>query len=998
MDFMNIQLTFDSFSFTSILKLILLGIMLAYMVWSKDRAKPTRYLMIFFVFLVLHNIAIFLNHTVDPWGVVLHPFLDLLLILSGIALLLFALHFPQYDQPRSSWWFVSIGSAIFLFVLIYSLWYAFQYIDGRDSGNYVPDTFGLVVIFGMSMLSVIFFGRATHYFPPPPSPGLMTKVHHFVVLLIFPPNRASRVLRDFGLIVLFALTPQLFNPSWPITRPFYENIVSLLVTFSYVLVYVIYTSERSTFVVKLVGVSLLTVLTILALLGLRSIETLQQRIVAGQVAEATLVRNALIAEEMTVFPEDVAYILAWPQTADQALDPSAYGLPYQRLDWHQLDLASLIRENRAHGVEDLFARTGETPTTWQNAVRYRLSTNTVAVARYFFDVQGRIYEVGFDQEEAQQRINDEITALIWISIFSALFLILLFPRFFHITLVKPLRSLLSGVQWANKGDLLVNIPVQYEDEIGFLTHSFNELVSSLQESNQAQDELNEALYSLNQTLEQRITERTAELTQAKTQAEAANRAKTDFLAAMSHELRTPLNAVLGFTQILQRTDPEQQELDIIRHSAEHLLTLINDLLDLAKVEASQNELDLKVIFLPGFLQNLADMMAQQAQKKGLAFHYQTSDSLPAYTLVDPKPLRQVLINLLGNGVKYTEEGRITFCVESHPVSAAGAPQSTSPDQHLLRFEVRDSGPGIASEDLPLIFEPFVQTESSAQRGEGLGLGLAISRQLVGLMGGQLQVESRLGEGSRFYFEIIVQVKEELAATEELHTPQIIGLRGKSPKILVVDDQPANRLVLTNMLEPLGFEIIQARDGVAGLEQARQQLPDAVITDLVMPELNGTELIQRLRETFDMAEMPVIVVSASAFHADREGSLAAGANAFLPKPIQMAQLLGLLQEILDIEWIYREWIHREKNDRQAGLAIPALLSPVEIKLPTPQQIAELQRYAQVGDIHALERRLAQLLREDADLNPFAQVLQPLLETFQMQTIRIWLMDIALQAQR
>ena len=299
------------------------------------------------------------------------------------------------------------------------------------------------------------------------------------------------------------------------------------------------------------------------------------------------------------------------------------------------------------------------------------------------------------------------------------------------------------------------------------------------------------------------------LAEAKEKAEAANRANSVFLANMTHELRTPLNAVLGFSQLMQNdsntTETQRETLQIINRSGEHLLTLINDVLDMSKIEAGRSTLEPEDFDLGGMIRDIIDLMGHRAEAKGLQLILDQSSAFPRYIHADPAKLRQMLINLLGNAVKYTNEGGITLRL--------GA-TSTDDSKVRLAFEVEDSGIGIAEEDLECIFEPFAQVGEQTDT-KGTGLGLAITRQYVELMGGELTVESEPGRGSMFRFEIPVEkVAAEDIKQAEPSRGQVIGLEPGQPtyRILIVEDQLENRLLLKKLLEQVGFEVREALNG------------------------------------------------------------------------------------------------------------------------------------------------------------------------------------------
>jgi signal transduction histidine kinase len=390
-----------------------------------------------------------------------------------------------------------------------------------------------------------------------------------------------------------------------------------------------------------------------------------------------------------------------------------------------------------------------------------------------------------------------------------------------------------------------------------------------------------------------LQERTAELIAAKERAEIANRAKSAFLAHMSHDLRSPLNGILGFAQLLQvdasLNDRQRTASNAIVQCGEHLLTLINDILDLAKIEAGKLEICPADVPLRKFLQAVGDIIrVRVAQKPGLALVCDVAADLPAGLHVDERRLRQVLLNLLDNAVKFTDQGQVTLRVRY--LSA----------QSRLRVEIEDTGVGMTEEQMSHLFVPFEQVSDLKRRSSGTGLGLVICRQFVRLMGGEVEVRSQPGQGSEFAFEIAAPGVEPVAPPATNRA--VHGYHGHRRRVLVVDDVGDHRALLVGMLQPLGFELVEAAGGEQALALAAAHRPDLILMDIVMPDLSGLDVIRRLRQLPALGDVPVVAASASASLEDQRVALEAGARAFLPKPVDRQRLLDQVAALLALQWI------------------------------------------------------------------------------------------------
>jgi signal transduction histidine kinase/DNA-binding NarL/FixJ family response regulator len=491
--------------------------------------------------------------------------------------------------------------------------------------------------------------------------------------------------------------------------------------------------------------------------------------------------------------------------------------------------------------------------------------------------------------------------------------------------------------------------------------------SQLSKTNELLLKLTDELQQSNRQLEFEVGERTraeAVLARACHAAEAANQAKNTFLANMSHELRTPLNGILGYAQILRRdTALGERQLDavgVIQQSGEQLLTLINDILDFAKIEAGKLELSVTDISLGRFLRTIAEIISVRAGQKGLDFICDFAPDLPGGIRADETRLRQVLLNLLANAVKFTDRGQVRLRTHFSPPTT-------------LRFAVQDTGIGVSADHLETIFLPFEQTSDPQRRLGGAGLGLAISRQFVRRMGGDIHVTSQVGAGSTFWFELEVPVVDtEVAAPEKR---LVTGYDGPRKRVLVVDDLAANRAMAVEMLSQIGFDVIEAINGRGALDKAQTVQPHWILMDIVMPEMDGLEVTRRLRQLSGIKDVPIIVTSASASRSDEQKSLVAGANAFLPKPIVLDQLLTQIGSLLMLDWTYAP----QAAPRAEVQAVGPLVAP------PAQELELLHQLARMGNMRGIVQWAKRVAELDGHYRPLADQLHVLAKGYQSKAI-------------
>ena len=395
---------------------------------------------------------------------------------------------------------------------------------------------------------------------------------------------------------------------------------------------------------------------------------------------------------------------------------------------------------------------------------------------------------------------------------------------------------------------------------------------------------------------------------AKDAADAANLAKSDFLASMSHELRTPLNSILGFTQIMSRDTAlpgsHQQHLEIISRAGEHLLDLIGDVLDMSKIESGRTTLNPTNCDLYRLLDNLHEMLQLKAVTKGLQLFFECEENVPQYARIDAGKLRQVLINLLGNAIKFTETGCVTLRVRGVDDSPSN---SQTPTSGRLYFEVEDTGAGIAPEEISRLFTPFGQTETGRNSGTGTGLGLAIAQNFVGLMGGEIRATSTVGQGTKFTFDIAMESVPPSAVSAPPQMRRAIALAPDLPqyRILVADDRPEARLVLVELLTSLGFSVREAQNGREAVELHSSYKPHLIIMDMQMPVMDGLEATQRIKDRSQEPATAIVALTASSFDDDRQAILAAGCDDCLNKPFREGVLLETIARHLGVRYLYEE---------------------------------------------------------------------------------------------
>jgi PAS domain S-box-containing protein len=466
-----------------------------------------------------------------------------------------------------------------------------------------------------------------------------------------------------------------------------------------------------------------------------------------------------------------------------------------------------------------------------------------------------------------------------------------------------------------------------------------------------------------------------ELQKAKLAADAANRAKSEFLANMSHELRTPLNAILGFTQIMNRdralTVEQRGNIDIITRSGEHLLALINDVLDMSKIEAGRTTLNETSFDLYGLLNSVRTMFQMRAKAKGLELRMAIASDVPRHIRSDENKLRQILINLLSNAIKFTQDGMVSLEVRR---------EGGSGDDHLLYFEVADTGEGIASEELEGIFEAFVQAATGRKTTQGTGLGLPISRKFVQLMGGDIEVRSGVGEGTVFGFGVRVMraIAAELpvVATELM----VIGLAENQPlyRILVVDDKWENRQLMIKLLVPIGFEVREAENGQEAIEMWQEWKPHLIWMDMRMPVMDGYSATQYIKATTQGQATAIIALTASALEEERSIILSSGCDDFVRKPFQTSDIFAMLQKHIGVRYVYADPIADVVlvGDGESGMTVE------DLETVAAGDLVELQLALRNVDLDMMDRTLERVRQYNYSL---AIALQRAIDNFEYEQI-------------
>ncbi|MEX2607130.1 MAG: ATP-binding protein [Kiritimatiellia bacterium] len=559
-----------------------------------------------------------------------------------------------------------------------------------------------------------------------------------------------------------------------------------------------------------------------------------------------------------------------------------------------------------------------------------------------------------EQTARVMRINQRVSRLSLLLIGAAVFFCLLPGWWLASWISSALLDAQKAADQVAAGDLTQRLPEKGKDEISKLAAAFNRMVDTIRQA------------------DEEITREVDDRVRAERKAQVAAKAKSDFLAHMSHEFRTPLNGILGYSQMLAMdkglSDKNRDVVKSLKKSGESLLELINDVLDLTKIEAQKMNVLKSRFYLGDFLESLSEGYEEQVKRKGVRFTLRMDESLPEDILADQIRLRQILVNLLGNAIKFTDEGEIGIVV--------------TPTDGGIRFAVFDTGIGIDPKDHEAILQPFQQVDHLDRQHQGTGLGLPITSRLLDIMGSSLNIKSTVGEGSTFWFDLPQPDVKSRRLVQS--ATRITGYQGEIRRILVAEDHMGPAALLIPLLRKVGFDPLHERNPETLVETCQLFHPDAVLMDLYFGESDGVERMLELQNAYDRVREnsapPVLLFSDHRKPDDRERALRSGANAFLGTPIRFADLLSGLRDELDLVWIEDSGDSSTESDRES----PAEVSVPE-HFPDHDQLHELLSLTRAGNVRQLREKLVALQQDHADLSTFCNRMLELTADYRMNAI-------------